>query len=87
MARSRSIFLTTETPADEVSHFLVSNAIERLRLYSLAYFLINLSRIPAFSIWRFKSDHFKQAHSKCINIDALIIVLFVELRGHELRSP
>lgn len=49
-------------------------------------FAVDLSSILALRVWILWCSHLQHAHAKRIDIYSLVIVLFVHLRSHELRS-
>lgn len=50
-------------------------------------FLIDLGRVGALAVGILGAKHFEYAHTEGVYVDELVVILFVELRCHELRRP
>ena len=70
---------------NELLDVLIFNPIKSLWSDTLYDLTVYLSRILAFLVRSFQSYHFKDTHSKCVNINACIIAFFIKLWSHEFR--
>ena len=50
-------------------------------------FLIDLGRVGALAVGVLRAKHFEHTHAEGVYVDELVVILFVELRCHELGRP